>query len=196
MSSLAARKYKLLSANATIIWNVERKSVTYQKLQVLYGAAFVSQVAAWNAYVSNIIINFFDSVTAPFDRNFSALHALSMNSAEARLKKFSTPNSENTRNLMIACTGYDPWMDWQWPRRTMNALATRARLDEALKVRHSLAHGFSMPTYNWNTNKAGEVRLTMGIISWHRAFFDNLVLTTDKGLSYYIAGTYGVEVGW
>ena len=105
-------------------------------------------------------------------------------------------NAENTRSLIIACTGYDPWIDWQWPARGMNALATRLRLNEILKVRHSLAHGFPMPGYTWNQAASGETRLTLEGLAWTRAFFNHLVATTDRGLRAHLNAVYAVAARW
>ena len=86
--------------------------------------------------------------------------------------------------------------DWQWPARGMNALATRLRLNEIVKVRHSLAHGFAMPGYSWTQAASGETRLTMQELGWTRAFFNHLVTTTDLGLRTHLVATYGVVPNW
>jgi hypothetical protein len=78
----------------------------------------------------------------------------------------------------------------------MNALATRLRLNEILKVRHSLAHGFAMPGYSWTQATTGETRLTVGELAWTRAFFNHLVTTTDLGLRTHLGTTYGVVPSW
>jgi hypothetical protein len=52
MPSPAATKYKDLAARASIILKADRSRLGRQEVQAVYGAAFVAQVAAWNAYVS------------------------------------------------------------------------------------------------------------------------------------------------
>jgi hypothetical protein len=196
MESPAATRYKSLTARATIILKADRSMLGRKDVQSLYGAAFVAHVAAWNAYVTGLIDCFFKEVANPMAVQFHAMHALAKTAATSQLDRFNTPNAENTRNLIIACTGYDPWTDWQWPARGMNALATRIRLNEILKVRHSLAHGFAMPGYSWTQAASGETRLTMEELVWTRAFFNHLVATTDLGLRTHLVTTYGVEPSW
>lgn len=196
MASPAARKYRSLAARASVILKADRRKLEREEVQALYGAAFVASVAAWNAYVVDLITCFFQDVASPASVQFHAMHTLANAAANAKLDRFNTPNAENARNLIVTCTGYDPWSDWQWASRGLNVLATRNRLNEILKVRHSLAHGFAMPAYTWNQAAAGHVRLTVDAISWTRAFLTHLVTTTDAGLRAHMVAVYGVSPNW
>jgi hypothetical protein len=139
---------------------------------------------------------FFQVVANPIAAQYHAMHSLANAAAELKLNRFNTPNAENSRNLIVACTGYDPWTDWQWPARGMSALATRIRLNEILKVRHSLAHGFDMPGYSWTQSASGNARLTLNSLTWTRAFLSQLVVRTDRGLEAHIAAIFQVASGW
>jgi hypothetical protein len=196
MPSPAAVKYKSLATRAAIILSADRRLLSRTDVQALYGAAFVTEVAAWNAYVADLIGCFFQEVANPLIGQFHAMHTLANTAAVSQLDRFFTPNAENTRNLLIACTGYDPWPDWDWPAHGMNAMTTRLRLNEILKVRHSLAHGSAMPGYYWTQTASGETRLTVKGLSWTRAFFNRLVKTTDHGLKSHVVATYGVIPRW
>ncbi len=196
MPSPAATKYKSLAANASVILKADRSRLGREDVQALYGAAFVAQVAAWNAYVVELVRCFFQLVANPTIAQFHAMHTLATRAAESLLDRFNTPNAENARNLIIASTGYDPWPDWQWPARGMNALDTRLRLNEILKVRHGLAHGFAMPAYSWTQGPSGQTRLTMKDLAWTQAFFNHLVTTTDLGLKTHVVAIYQVVTGW
>ena len=76
-------------------------------------------------------------------------YTIAQQAAERDLDRFNTPNWENTRNLLIQCTGYDPINDWIWNRGGMSGLQVHNRLNEILHVRHSFAHGFNIPAYDW-----------------------------------------------
>jgi hypothetical protein len=196
MPSLAAIKYKTLSASASTILKADRSALDRQDVQAVYGAAFVAKVAAWNAYAAGLTECFFQEIANPAATSFHALHTLARVAATSQLERFHTPNAENTRNVILASTGYDPWTDWQWQARGMNALAVRLRLNEILKVRHSLAHGFAMPGYRWNQTTSGEARLTLEGLAWTRAFLNHLVVTTDRGLRTHLITVYGVMPQW
>jgi hypothetical protein len=196
MPSPAARLYRELNARARVILQTNRDHFSREDVQALFGASFVAQVAAWNAYVVAAIPVFFDELANPALPAFQALHTLARDAAMARLERFNTPNSKNTREILQLCTGYDPWPDWHWPARGLNSLGMRNRLDEVLQVRHSFAHGFAMPAYSWNTNASGERRLTLRALSETAAFLRRLVLVSDTGLRTHLSAVHGVAPPW
>ncbi|NES24107.1 MAG: hypothetical protein F6K41_35655 [Symploca sp. SIO3E6] len=153
MPSPAAVKYGLASKKAQILrqtaTDIRLRPVSRNQAQVYYHSALAAFVAAWDAYINDLVRNFFDATSNPLDTKFHAVHTIARGKAEQALNKFNTPNWENTRNLLAECTGYDPIGDWIWRARHMNGVAVRQRLNEILKVRHSFAHGFSIPAYSW-----------------------------------------------
>jgi hypothetical protein len=78
----------------------------------------------------------------------------------------------------------------------MSVLAVRLRLNEILKVRHSLAHGFAMPGYAWTQTASGDTRLTPAELAWTRAFFNHLVASTDRGIKSHLKAVYAVTPAW
>lgn len=78
----------------------------------------------------------------------------------------------------------------------MSGLQVRVRLNEILQVRHSFAHGFNIPAYNWTELPNGRVRLTSKAIQDIEAFFKNLVNVTDAGMKAHIESTYGLTSIW
>ncbi len=200
MSSPAASKYATAAGRIQTL----RKAATDRHLrlrlhderQVYYHAALTAYVAAWDAYINNLVRDFYDVIDDPFTLRFQAIYAIARQAAERALDRFNTPNWENTRNLLQRYTGYDPIGDWVWTRRGMVGLQVRERLNEILRIRHSFAHGFDMPAYNWTQSPSGRVRLTSEAIQETEAFFKNLVDVTDRGMKAHIELTYGIASVW
>ena len=155
--------------------------------------------SAWNAYVIGIINNFFSVIAEPLEPKFSAVYNIANEAAEGQLKRFNTPNSKNSRDIILQCTGYDPINDWMWYRNGrlyLNGQQTRERLNEILGVRHSFAHGFSIPAYSWTQLSNGQVRLTKTSVQEVELFFNNLVRVTDREMKAHIKLLYGTETDW
>ncbi len=190
MSSPAALKYITAADRIQTL----RKAATDRRLrpmaqdeiQVYYHASLTAYVAAWDAYINDLVREFYNVIADSSDSRFHAIYIVARQAADRALERFNTPNWENTRNLLIQCTGYDPIGDWAWPRRGMEGLEVRERLNEILHIRHSFAHGFGMPAYNWTQSPSGKVRLTSKVIRETEAFFKNLVNVTDSGMEAHI----------
>ena len=165
--------------------------MSYDEIQVYYHAALAAYVAAWNAYIKNVVNDFYDVIP-----NSSPVYAIARQASQRSMERFNTPNWENTQRFLEQCTGYDPINDWIWNRREMSGLQVRVRLNEILRVRHSFAHGFDIPAYNWTELPNGRVRLTSKAIQDIEAFFKNLVNVTDAGMKAHIESTYGFDNIW
>lgn len=159
-------------------------------------AALAALVAAWDAYLNKIVDDFYVATSNPLDTKYHSVHSLAKTASERALKKFNTPNYENSRNLLIEWTGFDPLPWWVWPSKSMTPLLVQQRLNEILKIRHSFAHGFSIPNYAWATSGAGKVELKVDAVRSTRSLLNQLVIQTDKGLSDFLSSDYSVAVGW
>lgn len=200
MSSPAALKY---TVSANRIQTLRRaatdrrlRPMSHDEIQVYYHAALTSYVAAWNVYIDNLVRNFYDVIADSGNPKFDAIHTLAKGTVENALTRFNTPNWENTRNLLNQYTGYDPINDWGRSQANMNLEQVHQRLNEILRVRHSLAHGSDMPAYNWTQSLSGRVRLTNKAIQETEAFFKNLVNVTDRGMKAHIELTYRLVNIW
>lgn len=159
-------------------------------------AALAALVAAWDAYLNKLVDDFFVVTSNPLDVNFHSMHSLLKFAAERSLKKFNTPNYENSRNLLIEWTGFDPLSWWVWPAKSMPPHVINQRLNEILKIRHSFAHGFSIPSYGWATSGAGRVEIKVEAVRFTRSLLSHLVAQTDKGMSSFISVNYSISVVW
>ena len=200
MSSPAALKYR---ATVERIETLRRtatdkrlRPMSHDEIQVYYHAALAAYVAAWNAYISNLVRDFYDVIADPLNPKFDAIRTLTKGAADNALTRFNTPNWENTRNLLLQYTGYDPLNDWGRSQTNMNLEQVRQRLTEILTVRHSFAHGSDMRAYNWTESPSGKARLTSKAIQETEAFFKNLVKVTDSGMKAHIELTYGLSSIW
>ena len=172
------------------------RPMSRDEIQVYYHAALTAYVAAWNAYINNLVREFYNLISDPSNQIFDAVYTIAQQAAENALARFNTPNWENTRTLLRQYTGYDPINDWVWTRRGMVGVLVHERLNEILKVRHSFAHGFDTPAYNWTQSPSGRVRLTSKAIRETATFFKNLVKVTDRGMKEHIELTYGLASIW
>jgi hypothetical protein len=164
--------------------------------QIPLHASLAAHVAAWEYYIENIALEFLDVTSNPLDQKFHLFHELLRKNCEEKLKHFNTPNAENSRELLIAISGFDTWQYWIWRRRNKNALETRELLNQVLKVRHSFAHGFQMPKFDWNSSSMGRCRLSTNSLELVGALFKFLVRTTDAAMANHLKENHQVEVSW
>lgn len=176
--------------------DVRIKPIQHQQKQVFLHSYLTGIVAAWDTYIKSIIKEYLSLITQPSDLRYNAIFSLLSKYALTSVDKLNTPNFENTRNILISTTGYDPINDSIWAIRNFNAIDTRERLNEILKVRHSFAHGFSMPSYSWNRSSSGQVRLTTIAVDDCKALLAFLVKQYDKGLRNNLRLVHGIDPGW
>ena len=200
MSSPAASKYITAAGRLQTLRKAATdkrlRPISQEEIQVYYHASLAAYVAAWNAYIKNLVIDFYDVIADPLNPTFQAIYAIARQAAERALEGFNTPKWKNTRRLLVQYTGYDPISNWVWTRRGIGGLQVRGRLDEILQVRHSFAHGFDIPAYDWTQSPSGRVRLTSKVVQETEAFFKNLVDVTDSGMKVHINQTYGISNIW
>jgi hypothetical protein len=168
----------------------------FDDVQACLHAALASHVAAWEAYCESIVIEFFAVAADPTRSDYAQVHQIGEAFAKARIKTFNTPNFDNSRNLILASTGFDPYSRWSWAPRSQNVQWVKERLDEVLQVRHAFAHGFPLPTYKWTTAAKGRTRLTSVAIDDVAALLANLVKQTDTGLRTHLKTVFRRDVPW
>jgi hypothetical protein len=159
--------------------------------QIFYHACIAMDVASWDGYINNIIREYHGCIGGINNvhlLNFRVSQSLLI---ERRLDKFNTPNFDNTRNLIIECTGFDPVSIWNWPQRLMIWQAVQARLNEILKVRHSFAHGLSFPNYTWMPQKNGQAYLNKNTATEIERLLVHLATVLDSGLKNHMTNQFG-----
>ena len=176
--------------------DVRLRPIPREDVQTFAHAYLASLVAVWEAYLNELARNFYQATAHPLRVDYHAMYEVARMASERAMERFNTPNWENARNFLIAATGYDPISDWTWLRRGLGVQDVRERLNQILRVRHSFAHGFAIPSYSWTTSANGRVRLTVEVLRETEAFFNNLVRKTDSGLQKHIQTIYGRAVAW
>lgn len=203
MSSTAKGTFATIMARADLLCmhaaRIRKKSDLPTKVALLH-AALATQVAAWDAYIKALSLEYFRATASPTDIRFSAMHDLLKAQLEIELKKFNTPNSDNCRNLLLKYTKFDPWPTWldvKFNGSIISAsLAVRNVLDEILKLRHSFAHGFAIPANSWNMDSSGSATLNCKILGETRRFLVEVCGKTDRGLASHIATQHGILNPW
>lgn len=200
MPSAAATAYKSLADRASLLRSLAAdarlRPISTADTQACLHAALAGYVASWEGYCEGIVREFYSTVADPTRADFTAVHQIAQRRSGSDVDRFNTPSFENARRLILEGTGFDPYSFWNWPRRGHGVPWVQTRLNEILKVRHSFAHGFGLPSFAWTQGPSGQVRLTTQAVGDVRALLDNLVRRTDSGLSAHIATAYGRDTGW
>lgn len=192
-AATAITNAKKLRATSSV---VNRNNINPTTRQLYLHASLAASVAAWDAYLNNIVREYFSIVALPGNQSFLMMKQISQGFAERSLSKFNTPNFENSRNLIVSCTGYDPYGDWAWTRKQLSVLQVQEKLNQILKVRHSFAHGSIIPQYPWTLSSNGIVRLTNPAVQEVESLLRHLVMSTDIGLRNHIQTTFSITLKW
>ncbi len=146
-------------------------------------AVIVMCVSAWAAYVEEVVKECLDILrpAAPPYGVWPAHNATVRNLAG----RFNNPNVQNTQELIRNSIGLDDITTyWTWSGST--AQRAKERLDQAIKIRHHVAHGFTPRPIIHNQQYAGRLP----------KFFRRLGKKTDAGITSYLSRDFGINTGW
>ena len=172
----------------------------------LHRAGVVLTVASWQAYVEKIVAEALALMDADIRAPANATPAWAIHTFQLRraavlnaVKKFNTPDDVRVRDLFQDSFGFNPWSSWEWrqgPRQWTEA-ETRRRTNTWVLVRHSIAHGFSLPSdVNWLQGANGHARLTLSLLNECRKHFVFLAERTDHGFRSHLANAHGIANPW
>jgi hypothetical protein len=132
-------------------------------------AAVVLCVSAWESYVEEVTKEGLEAMRPAgiSDAAWAVVKAAAM----AQIQRFNTPNASNTRSLFLQCLSLpDVTAEWYW--RNCSSARARGYLDNALRIRHQIAHGVNpRPTIH------------NGYSGWLPSFFRNLARCTDQAIA-------------
>ncbi|MUZ71202.1 hypothetical protein GOZ90_00805 [Agrobacterium vitis] len=186
----AARELRAVGKDARL------RPVSYEQKTRFFHAALAKYVAGWDSYLNQVIFEFVQRLADPAFTDYLSLHSIVAPIVDQKLKKFNTPNWENSRELLISCTGYDPISDWTWRKAQLNRQQSQDFLNGILKVRHSFAHGFAIPTFPWTQTPSGRIQLSDQALLRIERFLIHLVSATDTGLVAHGALSFPQRTFW
>jgi hypothetical protein len=99
MPSLAARKFEALAEEVLYFQKIATdrriRPLSRAEAETYYHAALATRVAAWEAYLEELVREFYSVTAKPLAPEFNAIHDIARKRAYIVLEKFNTPNSEN-----------------------------------------------------------------------------------------------------
>lgn len=186
MPSRAHEKYLEAEKLARILRNTAKdprlRPISSTVKQKYFHASLAAYVAGWDNYIKSVVREYNSRITDPLDVKYSQVHSVASKMSERVLHKLNTPDRDNARDALLICTGYDPIGDWVWQKASLSAIEVKEFLGEIFKVRHSFAHGFDLPSFDWTSTTGGRKQLTDHALQRVEAFLRHLVKRTDKGL--------------
>ena len=160
----------------------------------MYQASFVLAVASWDSYINNVVDEAHTAVTGSLQVTHHAIASILDTNKERLLSKFNAPNSENTRNLFLQALNFDPWPSWNWTRALKSSLEVRTMLNETMRVRHSIAHGASLPNYPWICDSQGRPRVNSAVVSQTVKLLQFLCRATDVGIRSHLSANMNTSL--
>jgi hypothetical protein len=146
-------------------------------------AIVVLTVAAWQAFVEDLLDEIVMHLQPPpGDLALPHWRIIRAETTQA-IDRFSTPNSEGTRDLLLR-GGFDPWPFWAWDGRwPLTSPQARDRMNQWLRVRHAIAHGdAAIPVEPvLSTKPSGEATVTLANAEACMTFFEHVVEGTTRG---------------
>lgn len=172
----------------------------------LHHAGVVLTVAAWQSYIEKVIEEALDLIRDEINDPHVASPQWAVHTYQLRrsailnaVKKFNTPDDVKVRDLFRDSFDFNPWGSWAWnvgPRQWSSA-ETRKRTNVWVLVRHSVAHGFALPSdVDWLKGNNGDSRLTLGLLQECRKHFVFLVEKTDRAFADHLTAAHGIANPW
>ncbi|MEZ2222229.1 HEPN domain-containing protein [Rhizobium sp. RCC_161_2] len=172
----------------------------------LHRAGVVLTIAAWQAYIEKLVGEALDIIdgemrSPQLDSPQWAIHTFQLRRTAIlnAVKKFNTPDDDKVRDLLLEAFGFNRWASWEWrvgPRQGTVA-ETRRRTNTWVLVRHSIAHGFNLPSdIDWLQGGNGQARLTLGLLMECRKHFVFLAAKTDAAFAAHLTAAHSIASPW
>jgi RiboL-PSP-HEPN len=151
-------------------------------LASLNRAAIVISVSAWESYVEELMRESLQALRPAAQPlgNWPSLSAFIL----GELGRFHTPNAQNVANLINRCLGL-PNVRTFWGWRNCTSAQAETILNQALDLRHQIAHGVNPRPIIHNPYS-----------NWLPGFIRRLAWCTDNGVRNHLTATLGLANPW
>lgn len=145
-------------------------------------AVVVASASAWEAYVEELVIEAIEALRplGPPAGVWPALNA----SARNKVGRFNNPNPQNVKMLFAESIGL-PNIRSHWVWQSCSSQKATEKLQEALRIRHEIAHGVNPRPVVHNQ-----------YASWLPGFFRRLGRCTDRAVRTHMVQVLGVPAPW
>lgn len=172
------------------------RPLRYEDMEPSLHAALASFVSAWEAYIESLCIEILEAIASCANAQTAAVLSVLQLEAKNNIEKFNTPNFDNSRNLILRFTGFDPYNYMTMGSLGFSVQQTHTRLNEILKIRHAFAHGFAIPNLPWLTRYGVQSRLSKKNVTLAGKSLSDLVKSIDAAAANHLRTTYGLTTGW
>ena len=184
---------------------VQRERLAQKSYSALSRAGVVFSVASWQSYVTNVTIEAYNKIdlqirspendVPPWVSNIFNTNRASL---EREILRFNTPNADKVREFFTNTLNFSPDRNWNIKtksNRKWKANDISAIINFWLKVRHSIAHGSSLPDDTRNgPGKNKKFSLTHQSLLDCRDFFDFLANITDDDITSHMKEKFSVSM--
>jgi hypothetical protein len=157
-------------------------------------AAIAAAVGCWEGYIESALREFVSKTRFQAHRRAWGLIVQFETVVDKMTSDLNTPNWERTRDLMITVTGMDPYVSWVWLPKYTSQVDTKLFFDGVMRVRHSFAHGFAIPS-----NVPGLVSpgiLDLGYVNDAIKCIEFFATATDSLLEHELIYRHSCQTGW
>jgi len=172
----------------------------------IHRAGVVLSVASWQAYVAHVLVEGLDKIEEDLLDPVTASPQWAIHAFQGRravilgaVKRFNTPDDVRVRDLFHDSLGFNPWPSWEWRnrRRQWDEGEMRRRTNSWVLIRHSVAHGFNLPTdIQWLQDVHGRPRLTLHLLRECKNHFTHLARITDNAFELHLRNHHNLPQPW
>lgn len=164
-----------------------------------FHASWAAYIASWDAYLKAVCLEYITKsnvaltlgIPNPAVIAFQGIHEVALSLFRSRIEKFNTPNFDNSREFVVQCTGQDFYGDWRWDGKGYTNIQIKELLNEAVRVRHSFAHGFPVRNIAYLSVVDGNNAISYRKAVFVRSMVNHLAITTDGALNARLLEIFG-----